>query len=143
MTLATSRGAVVIDTDVYGAELTGSPLALRYRSVIAGRPVFISFQTEAELRFGALLRGWGKARMLQLEARLAAVETVHSGPDLINTYARLRTDCWRVGHALAQKEHDADRWVAATAIRLGIPLVANDRIYDNAPGLQVERPTDS
>lgn len=50
-------------------------------------------------------------------------------------------DCWRIGHALAQKEHDADRWVAATAIRLGIPPVANDGIYDNVPGLQVERGT--
>jgi len=137
--MAAPRGPIVIDTDVYGAELTGSPLAIRYQPVILGRPAFISFQTEAELRFGALLRGWSAARMLQLEARIAAAETVHSGPDLIDTYAQLRATCQRIGHALGQKHHDADRWVAATAIRLGIPLVANDGIYDNVPGLQVER----
>lgn len=141
--MAISRGPIVIDTDVFGAELTGSPLAVRYQPIIVGRPAFISFQTEAELRFGAKLRGWGAARLLKLEARIAAAETVHSGPDLVDTYARLRTDCWRIGHALGQREHDADRWVAATAIRLGIPLVANDGIYDNVPGLQVERPAEA
>lgn len=141
--MAGPRGPVVIDTDVYGAELTGGELAVRYQPVIVGRPAFISFQTEAELRFGALLRGWGAARMLKLEARISAAETVHSGPELIAAYARLRTDCWRIGHALAQKDHDADRWVAATAIRLGIPLVSNDRIYDDVPGLRVERPPTS
>ncbi|MFT3854601.1 MAG: hypothetical protein QM733_17980 [Ilumatobacteraceae bacterium] len=63
--MATSRGPILIDTDVYGAELTGSPLAVRYQPIIAGRPAFASFQTEAELRFGARLRGWGSARMLE------------------------------------------------------------------------------
>ena len=140
--MATPRGPIVIDTDVYGAELTGSALAVRYQPVGAGRPAFISFQTEAELRFGALLRGWGPARMLKLESRIAAAETVHSGPDLIDAYAKLRVDCWRIGHALAQRNHDADRWIAAPAIRLDIPLVANDRIYDNVPGLRVERPAE-
>ena len=78
--------------------------------------------------------------MRDLEARIGAAETVHTGPELILTYARLRTDCERIGHALAQRDHDADRWVAATALRLGIPLVSNDGIFDGVPGLLVERP---
>lgn len=142
MTTQVLRGPIVIDTDVYGAELTGSPLAVRYQPILVGRPAFISFQTEAELRFGAQLRGWGSARMRKLEARLAVAETVHTGPELIDTYANLRVACWRVGHALGQKQHDADRWVAATAVRLGVPLVSNDGIYDGVPGLLVERPPD-
>jgi predicted nucleic acid-binding protein len=73
-----------------------------------------------------------------MEARLAAAETVHSGPELIAIYAQLKVDCHRVGNPLAQKIHDGDRWVAATAIRLGLPLVANDGIFDGVPGLQVE-----
>ena len=133
-----SRGPVVVDTDVYGAQLTGSLLAVWYQSVIAARPVFLSFQTVAELRFGAALRGWGSARLLKLEARIVAAEIVHSGPELIESYARLRVECWRAGHALAQKEHNADRWVAATAIRLQVPLVSNDGIFVNTPGLTLE-----
>jgi hypothetical protein len=56
------RGPIVIDTDVFGADLVPeSRLAELYEPVIVGRPAFISFQTAAELRFGALLRGWGTA----------------------------------------------------------------------------------
>jgi len=51
--------------------------------------------------------------------------------------ARLRVDCERVGHGLAGKEHEGDRWVAATAIRLGLPLVAHDGIFFDVPDLQL------
>ncbi len=139
MSPSVDRGPIVIDTDVYGAELVpGSKLADEYEPIIVGRPAFISFQTAAELRYGAMLRNWGEARMRKLEARIAAAETVHTGPELVLAYARLRVECQRLGHALAQREHDGDRWVAATAVRLGIPLVSNDGIFANAPGLDVE-----
>ncbi len=39
---------------------------------------------------------------------------------------------------LAQREHNADRWIAATALRLGIPLVSNDTIFKAVPGLTLE-----
>jgi tRNA(fMet)-specific endonuclease VapC len=133
------RGSIVIDTDVYGADLVRrSDLAERYEPIIVGRPAFISFQTAAELRFGALRRHWGETRMRQLEAKIRAAETVHTGPELVRIYAQFRVDCESGGHALAQRHHDADRWIAATALRLGIPLVSNDRIFENAPGLIVE-----
>ena len=52
--------------------------------------------------------------------------------------AQLRADCAAMGHALAQREHTADRWIAATALRLRIPLVSNDTIFKAVPGLTVE-----
>lgn len=115
-----------------------APLADRYEPIIVGRPAFLSFQTVAELRYGALHRNWGEARRRKLDAKIAAAEIVHSGDDLVGVYAQLRAECVRVGHALGQREHDADRWIAATALRLGIPLVSNDRIFEGAPGLQLE-----
>jgi len=134
-----TRSPIVVDTDVFGADIVpGSKLAMIYEPIIVGRPALISFQTAAELRFGALRRNWGEARMRKLEARIGSAETVHSGPELILTYARLRVDCERIGHALHQRDHDADRWVAATAIRLGIPLVSNDQIFKDVPGLELE-----
>lgn len=139
MTVAATRGPIVIDTDVYGAELVpGSSLAVVYEPIIVGRPAFISFQTAAELRYGALRRNWGAIRMRKLEARITEAETVHSGPELVLAYARLRVNCERIGHALSQREHNADRWVAATAIRLAIPLVSNDGIFRDVPGLMLE-----
>jgi len=138
-----ARGPVVIDTDVYGADLVpGSALAARYERLIVGRPAFISFQKAAELRYGAILRGWGRARMLKLDTRINTAEIVHTGPDLFAAYAHLRVDCQRAGHALAQREHDTDRWIAATAVRLGIPLVSNDRVFENVPGLVLQSARD-
>lgn len=134
-----SRGPVVVDTDVFSARLIpDSALALRYEPLLLGRVEFISFQTVAEVRYGALLRGWGAARLRRMEAEIARTEIVHSGPDLIRIYADLRVACQRAGHALAQREHDADRWIAATALRLGVPLVSNDGVFADAPGLTLE-----
>lgn len=131
-------GPVVIDTGVFGADLVpGSPLVALYEPFVAGRPAFISFQTVAELRFGALQRNWGAARMRNLETRLRAAQIVYPGPDLVQLYAQLRVDCARIGHALGQRAHDADRWVAATAIRLDVPLVAHDRVFKDVPGLDL------
>jgi len=63
---------------------------------------------------------------------------VYPGPELVVMHAQLRADCEKVGHALTQRVHDADRWIAATAIRLGIPLVSNDGIFVDVPGLELE-----
>jgi tRNA(fMet)-specific endonuclease VapC len=132
------RGPIVLDTDVFSPDLSGTALIALYEPIIVGRPAFVSFQTVAELRYGAFRRGWGEARLRKLDAKIASVEVVHSGDELVATYARLRTECVRVGHALGQREHDADRWIAATALRLGIPLVSNDRVFEGTPGLQLE-----
>lgn len=134
-----ARRPVVVDTDVYSARFVpNSPLALRYEPLLVGRLEVLSFQTIAEVRYGALLRGWGPARLRRLDVAIAGAEIVHSGPDLIRVYAELRVACERIGHALCQRDHDADRWVAATALRLGISLVSNDRIFEGAPGLVLE-----
>jgi hypothetical protein len=36
--------------------------------------------------------------LLKLEARINAAETVHSGPELIDSYARIRVTRTRIGH---------------------------------------------
>jgi len=134
-----ARGPVVVDTDVFSADLLpGSRLAARYAPIIAGRPVLISFQTVAEMRFGALRRGWGEARMLKLAALIQRAHVVHTGPELVEICAQLRVECEAAGHALAQNEHNADRWIAATAIRHDFPLFSNDGIFRGAPGLTLE-----
>jgi hypothetical protein len=35
-------------------------------------------------------------------------------------------------------EPGGDRWIAATALRLGDPLVSDDRIFEGVPGLVLE-----
>jgi predicted nucleic acid-binding protein len=134
-----SRGPVVIDTGVFGARLTpsGRLLASRYRSALEGRPVVISFVTVAELEYGARLAGWGTDRLRRLEYELGRAEIVWPGPHLTDVYATLRAWCVKTGHGLGHKEHEADRWIAATAVWLQVPLVAHDRIFANVKGLEL------
>lgn len=128
----------MVDTGVFGADLVpGSELSDLYEPILRGRPVFVSFQTVAELRYGARRRRWGDLRLRQLEARIGQVEVVYPGPELIEAHVDLRVACAEAGHALADRVHDADRWIAATALRLGIPLVAHDGVFRNAPGLDL------
>ena len=139
MTAVGSRGPIVIDTNVFSADLVpGARLTDLYEPLVVGRLGFISFQTAAEVRYGALRRGWGEARTRRLEAKLQRTTILQSGPELIQTWAELRVACAEIGHALAQSEHNADRWIAASAVRLGIPLVTDDRIFRGVPGLEVE-----
>ena len=49
--------------------------------------------------------------------------------------AELRVTCEQAGHALGQKIHEADRWIAATAIRLGTELVSDDAVFRDVSGL--------
>ncbi|QIK66285.1 type II toxin-antitoxin system VapC family toxin [Nocardioides sp. HDW12B] len=126
---------VVIDTMIAGALISRRALAAKYDVHLAGRPLVVSFITVAELRFGALKAGWGATRIESLESRLSAMTVVPSDSDLADAYAELRLACHRAGHGLQQKNHEADRWIAATAVRFGLPLVSDDSIFDNVPGL--------
>ena len=101
-----------------------------------GRNLYISFITVAELRYGAKLAGWGEQR-LRLEARLGVAEIVWTGDGLVDSYAKLRHECTFVGHPLGQKHHEADRWIAATARWLEVPLVAHDAVFNDVPGVTV------
>jgi hypothetical protein len=52
---------VVVDMNVFGAELLRSThhLVALYRPLLEGRRYVVSYQTLAEIRFGALRQGWG------------------------------------------------------------------------------------
>jgi predicted nucleic acid-binding protein len=102
---------VVLDTNVFSADLLRRTRSLveLYRPILAGRAFVISFQTVAEMRFGAWRSSWGPERLDRLERHLARAEVVWPGPALLQACVDLRVACWRAGHALAHPEHDADR----------------------------------
>lgn len=130
---------VVVDTMVVSWLFDERPnrLAERYRQLIGPRPVLLAFQTVMELRYGVLRAGWGQLRRRRLERRIAALTVVEPDDQMISTCATLRAECAQIGHALADKLHDGDRWIAAAAMRLDIPLVSHDGIFDGAPGLEL------
>jgi predicted nucleic acid-binding protein len=51
--------------------------------------------------------------------------------------AELRASCEAAAHPLGQKPHEADRWIAATAIRLDVELVSDDRVFQDVDSLTV------
>jgi|SRR5947209_16038954 len=127
---------------IAGALFTKSshPLLTRYRPHFRGLDLVLSFVTVAELRFGAYSDGWGQERIAALEDRFRRVSGIAMPDnDLVEQQARLRTACKRAGHALHDKIHEADRWIAATAIRYGLPLVSDDAIFVGVPGLSLRR----
>ena len=93
--------------------------AARYREAIGGRTVLVSFVTITEMRFGAIRAGWGEIRRRGLERVLARLVVVQPDDDLMLRCAELRATCSTDGHPLGQKVHEADRWIAATAMALG------------------------
>ncbi len=130
---------VVVDTMVISWLFVDQPhpLADRYRALVGARPVLLAFQTVMELRFGALRANWGELRRRRLERDIAQVAVVQADDELATVCADLRHRCQRIGHALGNKVHDGDRWVAAAAIRLAIPLASHDGIFDHTPGLEL------
>lgn len=80
MAASPGRVPVVVDTDVYSARLIpNSTLATRDEPTLVGRPEFVSFQTVAEVHYGALLRGWGDARLRRMKAAFGRIEVVYVG----------------------------------------------------------------
>lgn len=129
---------MVLDTDVW-SHLYGRrgdhPAIPVWRVMLTGRLVVVSVQTRAEVIRGLIQRDLGQARRERIMGQLGGTATIPITRELADAYAHLAAEVTRIGHALQAKEHTGDRWVAATAIHLGVPLLAVDGIYRNAPGL--------
>ena len=132
-------GAVIVDTNVFSASLrqTPSELMVLYEPDVGDMRLVISFQTAAEIRYGAAKARWGQRKLEAMNARLATAVTVPPSDALVEEWARLRAECRWAGHAFHAKIHMADLWVAATATLLGLPLVTHDAGFRGVPGLDV------
>lgn len=136
-----SDEAVVVDTNVFGATLTtsvgNSAIVAAYGKYLSGKKLVISFQTVAELRFGALKANWGQVRRERLEDRLKMSVSIPPHDELVRAWAVLRHDCRSQGHGLGNNSHTGDLWIAATAVVLDLPLVSNDAVFKDAPGIRL------
>jgi len=109
------------------------------RGAIAGRTRVVSFISVTEVRYGALRAGWGELRLRRLDRSMSDLDVVQTEEKLINRCAELRAWAHRSGHPLGQKVHEADRWVASTALALDLELIAGDGIFEGVPGLALIR----
>lgn len=142
MTARVSRAThAVLDTDATSWLLDPRPLpqAENIRSFLGGRARVVSFVTVTELRYGALRAGWGQLRLRGLDRSLGDLEVIQTNESLVAACAELRNEAARIGHPLGQKVHDADRWVATTALVLGLELAAGDGVFEGLHGFDLHR----
>ncbi len=110
---------IVADTNALSYIFNANSLTAFYGPLLARSVTAISFQTVAELRYGAYQARWGERRLGALERFLKAFTVVHSTDGIC-------THCARV---LALSKHRgrnmeiSDAWIAATALELALPLV--------------------
>jgi tRNA(fMet)-specific endonuclease VapC len=130
---------LVVDTGVFSAALSTRRRAQfeRQIAVLSGNQLFLAAATVAELRYGALIAGWGPPRRDRLEAAIAATTILPVTDRYLTAVAKLRAACRLVGHPLADRAHSNDLWIAAAATHIDAPLVAADGIFKDVPGLRL------
>ncbi|BBZ32592.1 PIN domain-containing protein [Mycolicibacterium confluentis] len=131
----------IVDTDVFSRVYVlprgTEPRASTWTDELADRRVIISFQTRAEILSGARQSKWGAPRVTRLQEILARTPTIYSDSEVVDAYAVLSAECRAAGHALHEKIHTADRWIAACAIAKGLELFSGDAIFEGVPNLNV------
>jgi predicted nucleic acid-binding protein len=130
---------ILVDTGVFSASISRRRRA-RFEpqvGLLAGNQIFLAAVTVAELRYGALVAGWGAQRRQRLEQSIAAMTVVPVSDALLTTVAELRHTCRQVGHALHEPVHANDLWIAASAVHLAAPLLTADAVFDDVPGLRL------
>jgi tRNA(fMet)-specific endonuclease VapC len=113
---------VLVDTNVVSYIHNNHSLAQVYKPHLLGVQTFISFQTVAEMRYGATIKGWGAQRLQELELVLSAYAVIHSDDALISRWGAVRANAKKSGRHI----DFADAWIAATALELDIPLVTHN-----------------
>lgn len=126
--------SVVLDTDVLSFFAKRDTRASLYASDVVGRRLCTCFQTIAELRLWALIRRWGPVRRAALDRLLDRLVVLRYDAILAQHWAEVTAHRRRLGRPI----ECGDAWIAATAIRHGIPLVShNSKDYAGIPGLTV------
>lgn len=134
---------VLVDTDVFSEVYIKHPTAALgtiWTQVLTGRTVVIAVQTEVELRAWPQLFGWNEKRTHALIEQVEAVPRIQVATIVQQAYVDLTAWSKHNGHAIHQKLHTADRWVASTALAHGFDLAAIDGICDDVAGLSLVKP---
>jgi tRNA(fMet)-specific endonuclease VapC len=125
---------LVLDTDVVSFLFKNHSIGELYEPDLTGKTLMISFMTVAELERWARQSAWSEFRRRWLRNYLERFVVV--------PYSRRMCAVWAEITVAAQERgcriDVADAWIAATAVRHGVPLVTHNRgDYVGVPGLQL------
>jgi predicted nucleic acid-binding protein len=125
---------VLLDTNVVSYLFKGDTRAVAYAPLLHGNRLAISFMTVAELFEWAAIRNWGQRRLAQLEQTLVAYTVIPVDVELCRLWGTLRAQQQAAGRTIASQ----DAWIAATALRHGLPLVThNPSDFQHIPKLEI------
>lgn len=113
---------LMLDTNIVSYLMKSSPLAQAYVPHLQGRLLAIAFITVGEMYYGAENANWGTERRNKLENTLRNFVVIPYDHEIARSYARLAVERKRQGRPIAL--HDA--WIAACAVRHGVPLVTHN-----------------
>lgn len=133
--------AVLLDTDVFSFFFKRDTRREFYAADIAGRQLCIAFMTVAELKRWEIERNWGESRREKLAQVLRHYVVLPYDAAMADAWAQTAVACKQAGREI----ECGDCWIAAAAIRHGIPLLThNGRHFRNVPYLQlISRAPDS
>jgi tRNA(fMet)-specific endonuclease VapC len=124
--------SLLLDTDVASYLFKNSPRAKPFRSLLKGKRPALAFVSVAELFKWTLNRHWGPQKVEQLEAALRRYVVIPYDRDMAWAWARVVAACEDAGRPIAP----SDGWVAAAALRHGVPLLTNNlKHYEAAESL--------
>jgi predicted nucleic acid-binding protein len=126
---------VVVDTAVASFIFAGRPEFALYEGDMVGHTTALAFQTVAEMRLGAELKGWGKKKRAALESFLESHLTIFAEDETIEAWVVAMSVSEKAGRALG----DDGAWIAACAMVNGARLLTHDGDFRGLviPGLDV------
>jgi predicted nucleic acid-binding protein len=130
--------SIVLDTNIVSYLLGNTPRAAACKPHVEHRVAAISFQTVAELWYGAEHRRWGPSRRAALDHAIRRFVVLTADEATSRAWAEQRVEAERAGKA---KEAE-DLWIAATAKRHDLPLLSEDSDFFSALSIRAVRPTD-
>jgi tRNA(fMet)-specific endonuclease VapC len=130
------KSVVLLDTNVASYRYRQSAEFDEFQPFLQGSIAAISVITYGESLFGAHAAGWGEHRVNDYDAHLRKYLILPVDREVVITYAKVAADHQKVGIGLSEN----DWWIAATAIRYGIPLLTNDAAFRRIRGLKVLPP---
>ena len=117
-----SSAKIILDTNIVSYLMKGGPLAQAYLPHVEGRLLAIAFITVGELYFGAEKANWGEKKRNQLETTLRNFVVIPYDHEIARCYGRVVAEQHRKGNSMATN----DAWIAACAVRHGVPLVTHN-----------------
>ncbi len=125
---------MLLDTNIVSYFFRRDTRAALYERYLLGQPRYVAFVTVAELYQWLYVRPFSDAKRKRFLDYIAEHIPIPYDDRLAWTWAELSANCRKAGRTMSME----DSWIAATALRHGLPLVThNPKHFENVAGLKL------